>query len=439
MADERLISADSHVCEPKDLWTTRMAAPFRERAPRVEHRGATGEWFVADGILPYPVALGMAAPKEVDKRSMFGTYEEGRPGGWDPEARIADQDIDGVAAEVLYPTNALMLFALRDGPFQAACFTTYNDWVAEFTRAHPDRLAGIALVSVHDPAAAAREIERTARLGLRGIMVQGDNPEPHYGDPSYDPLWAACQAHSMPVSLHTLTGRKFVDAPKDLGLARYVGLIHMVQLTLATLIMHAVCERFPGLKLVSAENDIGWIAHYLMRLDCLPQAPPLGGTAAARRPAEHLLQAPGVGDLHGRPAGDLHARVLRRGADHVGVGLPAQRLHVAAVAGDRGAEPGRRVGGGAGADRRGERARAVLGGVSCGIRCPHYDTFEDVRRIMCEILYSIHRTVPGRVVTVSQPSSDSAGADLEDPTAMFRVKTAALAAEVAAAPNSTDG
>lgn len=32
------LSADGHVVEPADLWTTRMDKRFRDRAPRIESR-----------------------------------------------------------------------------------------------------------------------------------------------------------------------------------------------------------------------------------------------------------------------------------------------------------------------------------------------------------------------------------------------------------------
>ena len=35
MADYKLISADSHVSEPPDLWATRVDQKYRERAPRL--------------------------------------------------------------------------------------------------------------------------------------------------------------------------------------------------------------------------------------------------------------------------------------------------------------------------------------------------------------------------------------------------------------------
>src|SRR5262245_60514715 len=40
-----------------------------------------------------------------------------------------------------------------------------------------------------------------------------------------------------------------------------------IQLTFADLIVGGVPERFPRLKLVSAENDVSWIPHFTYRLD----------------------------------------------------------------------------------------------------------------------------------------------------------------------------
>ena len=51
-------------------------------------------------------------------------------GGWDPTARLADQDRDGVAAEVIYPTVGMMLCNHRDADYKHACFQAYNRWIA---------------------------------------------------------------------------------------------------------------------------------------------------------------------------------------------------------------------------------------------------------------------------------------------------------------------
>jgi len=50
------VSADGHVVEPADLWTTRMDARFRDRAPRVESR-PEGDYYIIDGVTPTPSGL----------------------------------------------------------------------------------------------------------------------------------------------------------------------------------------------------------------------------------------------------------------------------------------------------------------------------------------------------------------------------------------------
>jgi predicted TIM-barrel fold metal-dependent hydrolase len=265
MLPDNLISADSHVVEPPELWQERMPSAWRTRAPHVENRGETGDWFVADEVA-FPVALSFQGPKPAEKRSQFGTYAEAPVGAWEPAARLKEQDTDGVSAEIIYPSNSLFLFALRDGAYQRAVFATYNDWLAEFCNAGEGRLVGVALISGSDIPEAVREVERAARLGLRGVMIQGDNPAIPYGNPRYDPLWAACEAHRMPVSFHSLTAAQSTER-RDIGLAGYLAVPHMAQITLATMILGGVLERFPSLQVVCAENDIGWIPHLLFRMD----------------------------------------------------------------------------------------------------------------------------------------------------------------------------
>ena len=99
----RLISADSHLTEPGDLWTSRVPKRMRERVPRIE-RLEHGDAWIMEGV-PEPVAFGFtvcAGNKPEDLRDwMF--VEEMRAGGWDPAVRIKEQDADGVDAEVLFP------------------------------------------------------------------------------------------------------------------------------------------------------------------------------------------------------------------------------------------------------------------------------------------------------------------------------------------------
>jgi predicted TIM-barrel fold metal-dependent hydrolase len=186
--------------------------------------------------------------------------------------RIKDQEVDGVVAEVLYPTLGMPLFGMSDGALQRACFHTYNNWVAEYCSHDRRRLYGIALISLEDIAEGVAELERCAKLGMRGAMIWGSPPEDQpYSSPVYEPFWSAAAEASLPVSLHVITGRgretaSLIDGTVDPGVW-YVGAIHEVQRSIATLVFGGVLERHPQLRIVSAENDVGWLPHFMYRMD----------------------------------------------------------------------------------------------------------------------------------------------------------------------------
>ncbi len=286
MAPENpVISADSHMMEPAELWTERLDEKFRERAPRVIRSESKGDFlFVAPGISPFPVAGGFAAGRSGKELKEFlgranrqDGYEAARPSGWDPVERIKDQDIDGVRAEVLYTTLGMPLFGLDDAELQRACFRVFNDWVAEFASHDRKRFHPIALISLEDIGEGVRELERAAKSGLKGAMIWGAPPrdKPYYLR-DYDPFWRAAQELRMPLSLHVVTGKKPPKSKearekiksRNPSFARgYMNLIHEVQKSLTDVIFGGVLMRFPELRIVSAENDTGWIAHYMYRLD----------------------------------------------------------------------------------------------------------------------------------------------------------------------------
>src|ERR1700746_2308448 len=147
MAGISVISADSHMMEPADLWETRLDKKFSDRAPKVvKNERGKGYMFVAPGVRPFPVAGGFGIGKSGEelKEHLKKGYESARPSGWDPVERLKDQDIDGVQAEVLYTTLGMTLFGLHDADLQRACFKAYNDWLSEFCSHNPKRLIGAA-------------------------------------------------------------------------------------------------------------------------------------------------------------------------------------------------------------------------------------------------------------------------------------------------------
>ncbi len=279
MPDYKIFSSDSHVSEPPDLWVKRLDTSLRFRAPRVEtleRDGKMEDFFLYENFPPHPVSVGLAAAGKDDKSKFEKAgrgYTDALPGGWDPVARLKDQDIDGVDGEILHTTLGFRLFWMKDAALQRACFSVYNDWLTEFCSYAPDRLIGLPLISLYDIDLACQELRRAAGMGLRGAMVWLSPPEgaPGYNSTVYDPFWATAQELEMPIVLHEITGGaesrliiNYWDEHSSLGwLTRH----HEIERTLGMLILSGVMERFPKLRFISAENHTDWVPLFLKRLN----------------------------------------------------------------------------------------------------------------------------------------------------------------------------
>src|SRR2546425_4681189 len=119
MAERGMISADSHVIEPRNLWVERVDKKFRDRAPRVVRNPGSlkGEWFICEGLEPRPASLAFAAGKDPreDKEIPKNTkYDNALPGGWGAAPPLKNMDLDGGEAEVSYNTLGVPLFGVLD-------------------------------------------------------------------------------------------------------------------------------------------------------------------------------------------------------------------------------------------------------------------------------------------------------------------------------------
>jgi hypothetical protein len=105
------ISADSHITEPPNCYSDYIDAKYRERAPKMKRLSTVGDAFVIDGMSqPVPMGLVAAAGKEPSKITTDGVaFEDLWRSGWDSTYRVADQEKDGVAAEIIYPTVGMLL------------------------------------------------------------------------------------------------------------------------------------------------------------------------------------------------------------------------------------------------------------------------------------------------------------------------------------------
>jgi predicted TIM-barrel fold metal-dependent hydrolase len=270
----KLLSSDSHVVEPPDLWATRLEPKFRERAPRVVQED-DGDWWIVDGQRTNSFQGGAQAGKRFEHHDAVkpaARFAEVRPGAYLPEAHLADNEADGVYGSVLYPTEGLTLYGVPDSDLLTAVFRVYNDWIAEFCRAAPPRLKGIAMINVDDIPGAIKELERTRAQGLVGAMITVYPAEERsYDRPEYEPFWAAAQDLDMPLSLHIATNRPspgmLLEDNRHTRPALLANADHWVRVSLGHLIFTGVFERYPRLHVGTVEHELSWVPHFLERLD----------------------------------------------------------------------------------------------------------------------------------------------------------------------------
>jgi len=192
-------------------------------------------------------------------------------------------DSIGIWAMALYPNvggfgNEAFL-KLGDAGLMLACVQAYNDFLIDWIEADPRRFIPICATPFWDPEASAREIERCAAAGQRGVLFTGE-PQ-RYGQPvlashHWDPLWRAAEETGLPVSFHIGSGSLVEEySPERIeayGL-RAVNARTAVSLfldngkQLVDLLLSGVLARFPGLRVVSVESGIGFLPFLLEAAD----------------------------------------------------------------------------------------------------------------------------------------------------------------------------
>lgn len=292
-----VISADSHVIEPYDLWAKRVPERFRDRVPKLISEKETDKLTYDNGIPLQPVGALAGCYRDDDEQRWEGRWFEDVPrAAYDSEFRLSEIERDGVDAEVVYPTIGMQFFPIEDTDFQWALLRAYNDWLAEeFCAPHPDRFFGIAMINPEEQDRAIEEMARAKENGLVGVMIAmysaDDNP---YYDPSFDKFWAAAAEMGMPINLHLTTARNnkklAFDKKRTPTPGEMMQLAAGIQPILLDLIAFGVFDRHPDLMLVSAENGAGWAAHLMETEDYSWRRvhKMLGGPRSEQRPSYYF-------------------------------------------------------------------------------------------------------------------------------------------------------
>jgi predicted TIM-barrel fold metal-dependent hydrolase len=291
-----IISPDDHVVEPRDLWTSRLPAKYQEIGPRVVRE--KGRVQLHDGVFDYeasddgdPVDVwyyeDVRAPARLtssavgydldDMEMRVVTFDDMRPGCYDPSARVADMDIAGVEASLCFP-NMFARFAGQRFVFGAdrelalLCVRAYNDFmVDEWCAGSGGRLIPLGILPLWDAELCAAEIRSQASRGIHAMCFT--EVPPYLGLPSihtdyWDPMLQACEETSTALMMHIGSGSKLpvtsADAPA--AVANTLPSVNSA-MSMVDWLFSGSLIRFPSLKLGLAECQIGWIPYFLERAD----------------------------------------------------------------------------------------------------------------------------------------------------------------------------
>jgi predicted TIM-barrel fold metal-dependent hydrolase len=291
-----IVSLDDHVVEPPDLWTSRLPAKYRDVGPRIvmapsgtpildgggyiEAPGTEGPdvawWFYEDH--QYSVKRMIAAAGyPADEIGMHGvTYDQMRPGCWQPQARLDDMTMNHVEASLSFPNYPRFCGQLflrgHDQELARLCVEAYNDWqVDEWCAGSDGRLIPLCLVPLWDVDLAAAEVRRNAARGVRAVAFSElpawlGLPSIHTG--YWEPFFAACAETGTVLAMHIGSGTKTITSSPDAPDAvQAVNMFANSSTSLIDFLFSGVLVRHPGLQLLYAEAQIGWIPYVLERID----------------------------------------------------------------------------------------------------------------------------------------------------------------------------
>jgi predicted TIM-barrel fold metal-dependent hydrolase len=309
-AELPIIDVDTHLTEPRDLWTSRAPARFADRVPRVEQIDGRNTW-VFDGTVVG--AAGSSAVIDRDGNKHLGlsfagmSYDEIQEAAFDTQARLRLMDDLGIWAQIVYPNTfgfGGQKFAdLPDEELRLLTVQLFNDASAEMQEVSGQRLFGMIIMPWWDVDLSVAEIRRCHAMGLRGVNC-GTGPHvlglPDLSEPHWDPLWEVCGELELPVNFHigasTDTMSWFGSSPWpshdwDTKLAIGSAMMYLSNASvMANLIFGGVLERHPTVQFVSVESGIGWIPFFLQSLDYqqVQSTPGTYGTRFSLTPTEYF-------------------------------------------------------------------------------------------------------------------------------------------------------
>lgn len=270
-----IVSADTHLQPPPSIIRDQVDQRFRDRVPRVERDDRGAMWSVTDGLRWRIMESHLEGEDLYRTKAGSSATLEGNSNNLD--TRMADLDLDGIDAELVFPNGAALAgFWTPDNELMRDVFRVYNDWAAEISRPYRHRMNIAACIATADIPAAVAEVQRVAGLGYRVVILPnkpifGPNnaDELNYNSPAFDPLWAAIEEADLTITFHVSTGSDPRGAKGPGGAVTNFAVFCVMSTAepMSHLCASGVLDRFPRLRFAAVESGAGWIHWFLDAMD----------------------------------------------------------------------------------------------------------------------------------------------------------------------------
>jgi predicted TIM-barrel fold metal-dependent hydrolase len=265
-----VFSADGHIVEPSDLLTEGLPPSLRRYGVHAEIRDGFMFRMAGDKITSKSVMY-KPPPRMGKDGEEFGRST--RRGAREVAGRLLDMELDGVDAEIVFPSLALTAFLIENAEAELATAQVYNDWHNRMFAGHTDRFVRCGILPVRNFDNTIAEIKRLASLDFTTAMlpslIEESSGLPAYNSELWDPVFAAGQEHGMVFVLHTGTGREDVRSHRGPGGAVINYTIQACDgmLTVMKLVAGGLLDRFPGARVCCIESGASWLAALAERMD----------------------------------------------------------------------------------------------------------------------------------------------------------------------------
>jgi predicted TIM-barrel fold metal-dependent hydrolase len=277
MAFSWFVSVDDHLIEPARLWQERLPQRWRDTGPKIVRDGDSEYWTYEDRQIVTTGLNAVAGKRREEFSPEPITYDEMRPGCYDPAARVADLNQGFVLSSMLFPSFprycGQVFHEAKDKELALLCVQAWNDFILEeFAEAYPGRFIPMMIIPLWDPVAAAAEVERTAARGAKSIAFS-ENPT-KLGLPSvhtdfWDPVFRACDDAGIVVSMHVGSSSNLIRTSDDMPTLAFMAYSPAANQagTLMDWLFSGKFVKFGNLKIALSEGSIGWIPYFLERAE----------------------------------------------------------------------------------------------------------------------------------------------------------------------------